>query len=120
MSAPLPDACAADAGAGNVVLAANRKARQFLNGRTEPRLTWHRVESPDGVLASPKYRAIEIERGPGLWAMLSALHEGGFASSVFCPDCDCLHPVEGEFAARVRAAALAGSTQALPAHKTVQ
>ena len=50
------------------------------------------------VLTSPEYRALQIEAGASVWAMLCVLHNSGLQSSLWYEGCECLHPVEGELA----------------------
>ena len=123
MSKSLPDAIYIRTGEGDMAIVANKRARRFINSGFDNggRGLWTRIAwTPDGVFASPRYRALLIDNGPGVWAMLSALHQAGLQAMFWCDDCDRLHPVEGDIADRMRMAALSGAEGVLPAHGTVQ
>jgi hypothetical protein len=79
MSTPLPDACCDIGPDGHAFLAANKKARRILDeGFERPRPRWCGIKNtPGNVFTSPQYRVLELERGPGLCAMLWHLHEAG-------------------------------------------
>jgi hypothetical protein len=83
----LPDAIYKDG-----ILAVNKKARRRLNqafeGSAPP---WFKI-TPGSVLTSPEYRALQIEAGASVWAMLCVLHDSGLshrsgvkAASAFIP-----------------------------------
>ena len=106
-----------------MVLVGNRKARRFINKGFEGsvRGLWAKIApTPDGAFKSPEYRALQVESGPGVWAMLSGLYRAGLEVMFWCDDCDGLHFVEGDVADLMRMAALSGADGVLPAHDTVQ
>ena len=119
----LPDAVYVRSGEGPMVLVANRPARRFINKGFEGsvRGLWAKIgPTPGGAFKSPEYRALAIENGPGVWAMLSGLYRAGLGVMFWCDDCDGLHPVEGDIADRMRMVALSSADGVLPAHGTVQ
>jgi hypothetical protein len=120
-SAKLPDAFVQEGDDEHaIVLVANRKARRVLNRHFEggpP--TWLEVAGEFGV-KSPACRAIEIEKGPVVAAMLVALHRAGLSSHYWCEDCQHMHRVDDQAAEMFWALALEGSDAALPAHGTLQ
>lgn len=124
MSEPLslPDAVCLSGRPGCALLVANKKARRILNeGFERPQPQWSGVENTAGnILTSPEYRAPEIERGPGLCAMLCALHEAGCALMYSCDECDCLHSVDDKAAKTFRHIAISGAEGVMPSHKTMQ
>jgi hypothetical protein len=114
----LPDVYVEPDGNDHTVVA-NQKARRFLNknfygGR--PR--WGKVT---GGFASPEYRALRLKDSAAVAAaMLFTSYEAGLRTMFVCTDCHELHLVDNANAKHLRAAAMAGSVTALPAHETVQ
>jgi hypothetical protein len=121
MNTPLPDAvCEADAN-GDAVLVMNKRARLFLNKHLSGKVRWHKVaRTADGAIGSPEYRAIAIEPGPVVAAILCSLHEAGLRALVYCDECEAHHVVEGETAKHLKMTALTGAGGVLPPHPTPQ
>jgi hypothetical protein len=119
MSAPLPDTFTKKHG-DIVVVAANKKARRFLNKRFETQPRWRKIaDTPGNVLKSPEYRAVELENPPPemITAMHCALHEAGFRALYWCDNCGRAHPMDdGQVAAFHHQLDPGG----VPEHTTVQ
>jgi hypothetical protein len=117
-----PDAICIQGDDGYMKLAANKKARRVLNKCFErPRPTWHGIaRTPDSIINSPQYRALEIAAGPCLCAMLCALHAAGLTSMFWCENCEQLHLVNDEMAKELKFAAMSGAEGVMPAHGTAQ
>jgi hypothetical protein len=122
MSTPLPDACCDIGPDGHAFLAANKKARRILDeGFGRPRPRWRGIKNtPGNAFKSPQYRVLELQRGPGLCAMLWHLHEAGCTAMYWCGNCDCLHSVDDKVAEAFKYAAVSGAEGVMPAHTTKQ
>ena len=120
MSEALPDAYSQKNNDGLVVVVANKKARRVLNANFKGSRPYWGKTVGDNLLTSPTYRAIEIEDGPAMFAMLCTLHRAGLTVAYRCRDCDRIHTVDDEVAAIFSRLALAGNAEAAPAHVTVQ
>jgi hypothetical protein len=120
---PLPDVlCQKGQEDGCVILVANKKARRFLNdGFDKPRPQWQAIgRKPDSVFNSPEYRAMQIERGPCLCAMLWALHDAGLTAMYWCDSCDRPHLVTDAAAEVFKHQAISGAAGVHPGTDVVQ
>jgi hypothetical protein len=123
MSEPLPDVATFLDDNGNVVIAANKKARRFLNNGFEaPPPRWRKIaDTPGNVITSPEYRVLTIEGGgASIWAMLWMLHDAKFTSLYWCKGCALHHLVNEEMANIFQHAAITGAVGTMPTHRTVQ
>jgi hypothetical protein len=118
---PLPDALCQRSDEG-FILAANKRARSVLNkGLEKPRPSWRWIARvPDGVMHSPEYRALIVEPGPALCAMLCSLHNAGLQTLYWCDNCQGLHPVDDEQFKVLWMTAVSGAEGVMPAHETLQ
>jgi hypothetical protein len=121
MSEPLPDALC-QKGDDGYILAANKKARAVLNKHFEkPRPSWRGIaHAPGAIITSPAYRALEIDGGPAMLAMLCALHYAGLRTLYWCEGCGHLHVMDDERARVLWMTAVSGAEGVMPEHRSVQ
>ena len=121
MNTPLPDAVCETNAHGDVVFAMNRKARRLFDKYASGKVRWHKIApTADGDISSPKYRALVLEPGPVIAAILCSLHEAGLLAVVQCEECEAYHVVEGETAKHLKMLATSGAGCVLPPHPTPQ
>ena len=104
------------------VIVANKRGRKFINaGFEKPRPQWTRIaRNPRNILASPEYRALEIEEDGAVAAMLSTAHRSGLSAAFKCAHCEELHVVDDEMADRLEAQAMDGVAGVVIGPQTVQ
>lgn len=102
MSEPLtlPDAYAEPGSDGYTTIVANKKAREVLEkGFDKPGPRWRKVRGSN-ILKSPEYRCLGIEDRPLPQILLSVIHQAGLMAMFTCTNCDKLHIMDDEQAAR--------------------
>jgi hypothetical protein len=114
----LPDAYC-EAQRGETILVANKKARKLLNAQFEkPGPRWGKVRSD--LIRPPEYRALILEAGPCLAAMLVALFDAGFEVMYQCTECDAVHTMGGRDREKLWLIAQEGAVGVMPQHETPQ
>lgn len=121
MTTTLPDAICSPLANGNVALVMGKKARRFISKGLSGKFHWRKTRpTRDTAVSSMNYRALVLEPGPAIPAMLCAMYEAGLLVHVHCDDCGEYHAVEPGLAKHMKMDAVAGAEGVLPPHSTLQ